>query len=76
MDKELIHSVVINGLIVEIYDSDPEKDFWGNKIIFIYDCLGDLTDKEKDIVVNYIYDEGFVDDRRTECQVISGEDYL
>lgn len=76
MDKVLVHSIVVNGLIVEVYDRNPEDDFWGDKRIYIYDCLSDLTDKEKDIVINYLYSEGFIDDRRIDCQVIRGEDYF
>ena len=76
MNEEPIHSIVINGLIVEIYDKNPAEDFWGDKKIYIYDCLSDLTDKERDLLINYIYDEGFIDDRRIECEVIRGEDYF
>ena len=76
MDMRLVHSVVINGLIVEVYDKDPGKDFWKNKKIYIYDCLSDLTDKERDIIIDYMYSEGFIDDRKIDCEVIRGEDYL
>ena len=80
---EPTHTVTVNGLIVEIYDrikveseQDWHPNFWANKKIYIYDCLSDLTDEERDIVINYIYAEGFIDDRRTECDVIRGEDYF
>ena len=78
MDKELklLHTIVINGLHIEVYDKDPKEEFWGNKKIYIYDCLSDLSEKERDMIIDYIYTEGFVDDRRTECAVLRGEDYL
>ena len=76
MDKEPIYTVVVNGLYTEIYDENPEEEFWGNKKIYIYDCLSDLSDKEKESIIDYIYAEGFVDDRRTKCEIIRGEDYF
>ena len=76
MENEPIYTVALNGLFVEIYDAKPEENYWGNHKIYIYDCLSDLTDAERDAVINYLYEEGFIDDRRTKCEVIRGEDYL
>tara|TARA_Y100000310_G_C20684877_1_gene818341 strand:- start:1634 stop:1864 length:231 start_codon:yes stop_codon:yes gene_type:complete len=76
MDKLPTHIVAVNGLFAEVYDANPQEGFWGNKKVYIYDCLSDLADAEKDIIINYLYEEGFIDDRRTKCEVIRGEDYL
>ena len=76
MDKEPTHTVAFNGLFVEIYDEKPEENFWGNKTIYIYDCLSDLADVERDSIIDYLYAEGFIDDRQTKCQVVRGEDFL
>ncbi|MAF25942.1 hypothetical protein CL634_10260 [bacterium] len=76
MDEGLLYDTVVNGLLIEVYDSNPEENFWENRTVYVYDCLSDLTDKERDIIVNYLYSEGFIDDRRTRCEVIRGEDYL
>jgi hypothetical protein len=76
MDKDPTYTVVVNGLYTEIYEDNPEEGFWDNKKIYIYDCLSDLSDKEKEHIIDYIYNEGFIDDRRTQCEVIKGEDYL
>jgi hypothetical protein len=76
MQNDPTHIVVVNGIFAEIYDSNPDESFWGNKKIYIYDCLSDLADVERDVIINYLYEEGFIDDRRTRCEVVRGEDYL
>ena len=76
MDKEALYTVEVNGLIVEIYDYNSEKEFWGDKKIYIYDCMGDLSGKEQDSIIDYLYNEGFVEDRRTECEIVRGEDFF
>jgi len=76
MDKKLTHTIQFNGLFVEVYDKDPTENFWKDKKIYIYDCLSDLSEKERDSIINYLYEEGFVDDRRIEFEVIRGEDYF
>ncbi len=76
MENDPKHTVVINGLFAEIYDAEPKENYWGNHKIYIYDCLGDLADVERDVIINYLYEEGFIDDRRTNCQIIRGEDFL
>ncbi|MAF25118.1 hypothetical protein CL634_06040 [bacterium] len=76
MDKEATHTMFVNGLCVEVYNQGSGEDFWGDKKIYIYDCLSDLSNKEKEAIIDYLYSEGFIDDRRTGCEVIRGEDYL
>ena len=75
-NKEPLHTIAVNGLFAEIYDAKPEENFWGNKKIYIYDCLSDLADVERDAIIDYLYAEGFIDDRRVKCVSIRGEDYL
>ena len=67
MENEPKYTVLVNGLFAEIYDIKPEENYWGNHKIYIYDCLSDLADVERDIIINYLYEEGFIDDRRTRC---------
>ena len=76
MESDPKHTVVVNGLYAEVYDVKPEENYWGNHRIYIYDALSDLADVERDVIINYLYEEGFIDDRRTRCEVIRGEDYL
>ena len=76
MDSTPKYIVTVNGLFIEVYDAKPEENYWGNHKVYIYDCLSDLADVERDFIINYLYEEGFIDDRRTKCEVIRGEDYL
>jgi len=76
MENDPKYTVVVNGLFAEVYDAKPEENYWGNHRIYIYDCLSDLTEEERAVIIGYLYDEGFIDDRRTKCEVIRGEDYL
>jgi hypothetical protein len=71
-----VYTVIVNGLFAEVYEANPEEEFWGNKKIYIYDALSDLADVERDVIIDYLYAEGFIDDRRTKCEIIRGEDYL
>jgi|7_EtaG_2_1085326.scaffolds.fasta_scaffold46046_2 hypothetical protein len=75
-DIEPLYTVVVNGLYTEVYDENPEEEFWDDKKIYVYDSLSDLSEEEEAAIINYLYTEGFVDDRRTRCEVIRGEDYL
>lgn len=76
MENKAKYTVVVNGLYTEIYEAKPKEEFWGNKKVYIYDCLSDLADVERDSIIDYLYMEGFIDDRRTKCEIIRGEDYL
>ena len=61
-----------NGLIVEVESKD---DFWENDTIYIYDGLSDATEEEITAITNYLYDEGFIQDRKTRCKVLRGENF-
>ena len=50
-------------------------EFWKDEAVYIYDCLGKMNEKQKDYIVNYLFNEGLIQDRRTRTEVIRGEDY-
>jgi len=64
--------LLYHGLFVEV---DNENEFWGNDTIYIYDGLSDSTEKEIIAITNYLYDEGFIQDRRTKCTILRGENF-
>jgi hypothetical protein len=68
-DKDLL---VYNGLFVEVERKD---DFWGNDTIFIYDGLSDASKDEINAIKDYLYNEGFTQDRRTRCEVLRSENF-
>jgi hypothetical protein len=43
--------------------------------IYIYDGLSDGTEQEFQKVLEYIFNEGFSQDRRTEYTVVRAEDF-
>jgi len=61
-----------NGLFVEIERKD---DFWGNDAVYIYDGLSDASEDEINAIKDYLYNEGFTQDRRTKCEVLRSEDF-
>lgn len=79
--KEKIAEVIVNGFISEIFknvprDSPYPKDHWWGYKIYIYDGLSDSTEKEALSIIEYLYNEGFIPDRRVEYTVIRGEDFV
>jgi hypothetical protein len=64
--------LMYNGLFVEI---DKKDDFWGNDTVYIYDGLNDATEDEITAIKNYLYDEGFTQDRRTKCEILRSENF-
>lgn len=61
------YEVVLNGLLIEVYLSDSGD--WGNDSVLIWDVFCDVSDEEKEIIMQYLFDEGFISDRRTKCQI-------
>ena len=74
--------IVVNGLLVKITDVEDKdclnilavnypKGHWKTKKIFIHDVIeSGLSENEVVAIIQYLYDEGFIDDRRTEYEVI------
>ena len=68
-DKDLL---VYNGLFVEIERKD---DFWGYDAVYLYVGLSDASEDEINAIKDYLYNEGFTQDRRTKCEVLRSEDF-
>lgn len=61
------HKVSLNGLLIEVYIS--ETGDWGLDNVLIWDVFGDVSAEEKEVIMQYLFDEGFISDRRTRCQI-------
>jgi len=61
------YKVTVNGLLVEVYIS--KSGDWGQDSVLIWDVFSDVSDNEKEIIMQYLFDEGFISDRRTKCQI-------
>ena len=67
--------ILVNNFFVEVYDKPTGvPDYWKSKGVRIYDPLEDITEKQERYIVQYLYDEGFIQDRRVDSEVITGED--
>lgn len=73
--------IIINGFIVEIFEGVIKegvkypKDDWRGEKVYIYDGLGDSSEEEIKQVIDYIYSEGFIQDRRTDHVILRPEDF-
>jgi hypothetical protein len=79
--KEKVAEVTVNSLIIDIYkncdrDSYYPKDHWWGYKVFVYDGLSDVSEQEVQKIMEYLYDEGFIPDRRVEYEIVKGEDFL
>jgi hypothetical protein len=74
--------IVVNGLLIQIVETDIEncknileikypEGHWKRKKILIHDVIESGLDEEEVVaIVQYLYDEGFIEDRRMEYEVI------
>jgi hypothetical protein len=72
-----MEDIIINGLVVEIKQMPSIKyptGHWKRKKIFIHDVIeSGLKEAEIAAIIQYLYEEGFIEDRRIECKIISPE---
>jgi len=77
LNVTIVVDIVINGLLIEIKDVRDIKypnGHWKRKKIFIHDVVeSKLTDREVIKIIEYLYAEGFIEDRRTSYKIIKPE---
>ena len=65
-----VEKLIINGVSLEIhYD---KTGYWKNDKIYIYDCVEGLREEESDLIIDYLYEEGFIMDRRVQSTIVRG----
>ena len=69
--EDNVEKIILNGLQVEIF-FDKTGD-WKKDKVYIYDCKEALTDEEAIRMICYLYDEGFIMDRRIEFVIVRGD---
>lgn len=66
-------SIRFNDYDIEIIKkygmSHPHPDYWDAKKIIIYSESADLDESAQKYIVQYLYDEGFIEDRRMEVEI-------
>jgi len=71
-----MNHLFLNGVSIEIKCPTDQKvgepRNWKDDKVYIYDSLGDVSEKEVSLIIDYLYNEGFILDRRTAYNVIKG----
>ena len=67
--------IFVNDLPIEIKHESPDPSnptyHWSHDKIYIHDTLREpLTGQEVDVVIEYLYNEGFIQDRRTPHTIV------
>ena len=68
--EDNVEKLILNGLQVEIYYNALGD--WKKDKVYIYDCKEDLTEAESKKIISYLFEEGFILDRRIEVVVVRG----
>ncbi len=59
--------IELNKRMIELYSS-PEN--WTKDKVYIYDPQLQVTEDEKNQIIDYLYAEGFIEDRRIQSELI------
>ena len=62
-----------NFSIKVLYDVDPSisKGYWENDKILIFDPYKKIKEADIVYIIQYLYEEGFIQDRRTSYEIIN-----
>jgi hypothetical protein len=69
----MTHSLTYQGMPVEVYvcgDGDWQRD-----TVFLYNSQKVITKVEIRSIIQYLYDEGYIKDRRTRYMIADGNTY-
>ena len=69
---KIMHSISFNGFTVEVWAMVEDKD-WRNDTVLIYNDIGCISDSDIQKIIEYLYGEGFIEDRRTKYFIIDGD---
>jgi hypothetical protein len=68
--KNDIEKLVLKGILVEIHYDKTGR--WTQDKVYIYDCTEELPEEEANTLMDYLYQEGFLMDRRTKMTIVRG----
>ena len=66
-----MQSLHINGYKIKVFLCDD--GFWKHDTVFIYNNSKCIAEKEIYVIMDYLFDEGFIRDRRTKYYVAEKE---
>ena len=63
-----MYSFTVNGWKEECHLCND--DYWKHDTVFIYNNKKAISKKEIAAIINYLYSEGFIKDRRTKYEIL------
>jgi hypothetical protein len=60
------YKIIVLGYTVEIFNCRH----WSSSEVRIYDFMQLMTEAERDSIIEYVYNEGFIEDRRVLVKII------
>ena len=85
MDEQEDVALNINGYVAAVIHNEIEEepeDHWTSTLIYIYDPKGldnpkeKITEEQVSSIIEYLYAEGFILDRRTTYKVVQNFDEI
>jgi len=67
------HSLTYLGIPVGVYPCVDGN--WKHDTVFIYNSKKVITKAEIKVIMQYLYDEGYIQDRRTKYMIADGNTY-
>ena len=64
-----MYEINYNGWKVECHLCND--GFWKHDTVFIYNNKKTISDREIGVILDYLYNEGFIKDRRTKYEILS-----
>jgi len=59
--------IELNKRVIEVYTS---SESWTKDRVYIYDPQLQVTKEEENQIIDYLYSEGFIEDRRTKSELV------
>jgi len=59
--------IELNKRVIEVYTS---SESWTKDRVYIYDPQLQVTREEENQIIDYLYSEGFIEDRRTKSELV------
>ena len=69
----MTHSLTYRGIPVQVHPCEDGN--WRHDTIFLYNTQKIITKAEIMTIIQYLYDEGYIQDRRTKYIIADGDTY-
>jgi hypothetical protein len=69
----MTHSLTYRGIPVQVHPCEDGN--WQHDTVFLYNTQKIITKAEITTIIQYLYDEGYIKDRRTKYMIADGNSY-